>query len=314
MSMEESPIAGLFVHSLRTDWGLAILSHESDGKRHYLFQNGQRRALASSFAPLMQRVEAPTLEQHAAYARLRQLVGAPRPDGSAEWAGLHGQLARLRESYPGGLSGAKWETEVRSSSAERALGRDAAIELARVELSHERLDALLSARQSDKVWTTVVSVLEQSRLVPAAQLRQAPPPERVHALAVAVCSLLSDGTPSPERFDRFVAALSVATGKTPSWELATAPLALLYPREHMHVELTTLRRQLKANGSRRVIPARPTGAAYAVVLAHTRALVHKLTEHGEAPRDLLEVHDFMSVTLAKVRPAKKPAKAAQPSA
>ncbi len=109
MSPEESPIAGLFVHSLRSDWGLAILSHELDGKRHYLFQDGQRRALAIGFDAMMRRIEAPTLEQHAAYTRLRKLVAPRRQEGGADWAGFEAQLERLRQSYPGGLSGTKWE-------------------------------------------------------------------------------------------------------------------------------------------------------------------------------------------------------------
>jgi hypothetical protein len=305
MSTEESPIAGLFVHSLRSDWGLAILSHELDGKRHYLFQDGQKRALASSFSALMKRVEAPTQEQHAAYARLRKLVGPRRQDGTTDSAAFEAQLDRLRQNFPGGLSGPKWEEEVRGSSGDKALARDAALEHARTELSREKLDALLSARHFEKVWSLVVSVLQQSTLVPATQLKLPVPNERVHDLAVALCGLLSDGGVHADRFDRFVAAYTVATGKSPSWELATAPMALLYPREHVFVELPNFRRQLKVNGSRRAIPARPSGSAYAVILAHTRQLVHKLTENGEAPRDLLEVRDFMAVTLGPVRTRKR---------
>jgi hypothetical protein len=216
------------------------------------------------------------------------------------------QLEHLRRDYPGGLSGKKWEEEVRGSSGEKALGRDAAITLAREELSRGRLETLLSARQFDKVWSLVVTVLQKSGLVPAAQLRLNVASDRVHDLTVAVCNLLGDSAVSAERFDRFVTALTSATGRIPTWEVVTAPSALLYPREHVYVELGYFRRQLKANGSRRALPARPTGAAYATALAHTRALVSKLTEHGEAPRDLLEVRDFMTVTLG---PARKKARA-----
>jgi len=301
MNPDESPIAGLFIHARRSDWGLAVLSHELDGKRHYLFQDGQKRALASGFDEMMKRVEAPTLEQHAAYARLQKLVGPRGQARGADSEAFATQLEQLRKAYPGGLSGQKWEDEVRGSSGEKALGRDAAIALAREELSRGRLETLMSARQFDKVWATVVTVLQKSGLVPASQLRMNVSSERVHDLAVAVCGLLSDSAPSPERFDRFVTVLTSAAGRIPTWEVVTAPSALLHPREHVLVELSYFRRQLKANGSRRALPPRPTGSAYAVALAHTRALVTKLTEHGEAPRDLLEVRDFMAVTLGPVR-------------
>lgn len=304
MSTAEPPIAGLFIHTRRSDWGLAVLSHELDGKRHYLFQDGQKRALASGFDAMMQRIDAPTLEQHAAYARLQKQVGsrgqAPAPDSAAFAA----QLERLRQSYPGGLSGSKWEEEIRGSSVEKALGRDASIALARQELAREKLETLLSARRFEEVWALVTSVLKTSGLVAKAQLEVPVPRDRVHDLAVAVCGRLSDATPNAERFDRFVTALTVATGRIPSWELVTAPSALLHPREHVCVELGSLRRQLKVNGSRRTLATRPSGSAYAVALAHTHAMIHKLTDHGEAPRDLLDVRDFMAITL-KPAPSKK---------
>ncbi len=314
MSPEKSPIAALFVHTVRSEWGLAILSHELDGKRHYLFQDGQRRALATGFDAMMKRVEAPTLEQHAAYAKLRKLVAPRRDDGAKGWAGFEEQLERLRGAYPGGLSGTKWETELRSSSADK-LGRDAAIEQARADLSREQLDALSSARHFEKIWNLVVSVLQKSGLVPAAQLKQPVRAERMHDLAVAACQLLADSGLHADRFDRFVAVLTAATGKSPSWELVTAPAALLYPRDHVHVELQNLRRQLKVIGSRRAIPALPSGAAYGFVLAQIRALVHKLTDHGEAPRDLLEVRDFMASTLAppRARKGKRPPDVREPA-
>jgi hypothetical protein len=303
MSAEGSPIAGLFLHAVRSDWGLAILSHELDGKRHYLFEDGQRRALATGFDAMMKRVETPTFEQHAAYAKLRKLVASRQKDGTPKWAGFEEQLGRLRQAYPEGLSGTKWEAELRSSSPEK-LGREAVIELARANLSREQMDALASARHFEKVWSLVVSVLEKSGLVPAAQLRLPVRGDRMHDLAVAACNLLGDGALYAERFDRFVASVTAATGKSPSWELATAPAALLYPRDHVHVGLQHVRRQLKVIGSRRALPALPNGALYGFVLAQIRALVHKLNDHGEAPRDLLDVRDFMALTLAPPRARK----------
>ena len=302
VSADESPIAGLFVHTLRSGWGLAIISHELDGKRHFLFEDGQRRALATGFDAMMTRIEAPTLEQHAAYAKLRKLV-APRDDGAPGWAGFEEQLERLRQSYPEGLSGAQWEADFRGSSAEKG-GREAVIEHARASLSRGQLDALSSAGHFEEVWPLVVSVLQKSGLVPAAQLRQPVRGERVRDVAVAACNLLSDSGLHADRFDRFVTALTVATGVVPSWELVTAPAALLYPRDHVHVELQKVRRQLKVIGSRRAIPKLPSGTAYGSVLAQIRALVHKLTDHGEAPRDLLDVRDFIALTLAPPRARK----------
>lgn len=305
---EELHLGDLYLHSLRPAWGVAVLFNERDGKRHYLFQDGQKRALALDFDTLMTRVEAPTSEQHAVYARLRKLAGS-RPggeraeQGSSEAEDLEAQLVRLRQNYPGGLTDPKWEAEVRGTGT--ALGREAAIEHARAELLPEALDALLSARRFEEVCARWAAVLTKSGLVPAAQLKKpVPSGQASHELAVALRGLLSEDGPYAARFDRYVNALTVAFGKAPSWELATAPSALVNPREHIYVELVNFRRLAKARKPRRTIPTRPSSAAYAVLLVLGRALAHRLAEQGEAPRDLLDVRDFMVLTRAPTVSAK----------
>lgn len=301
-------LGDLYLHSLRPAWGVAVLFHERDGKRHYLFQDGQTRALARDFDTLMTRVEAPTSEQHAVYARLRKLAvarpGGERSDQSGAGADdFAAQLARLRHAFPLGLTDPKWEVEVRGIGA--ASGREASIEHARAELLPEPLDALLSARRFDEVCARWAAVLTGSGLVPASQLKKpAPSGQASHELAVALRGLLSEDGPYAARFDRYVSALTAAFGKSPSWELATAPSALVFPREHVFVELLNFRRLAKTRKPRRTIPTRPSSAAYALLLVLGRALAHRLTEEGEAPRDLLDVRDFMVFSRAPAGAAK----------
>ena len=57
---EEPAIPVLFAHKRCVDWGVGILASENDGKRHYLFQDGQERILANAFDALMTRIERPT--------------------------------------------------------------------------------------------------------------------------------------------------------------------------------------------------------------------------------------------------------------
>ena len=113
------------------------------------------------------------------------------------------------------------------------------------------------------------------------------------------------------RFERYVAALTTYTGEAAHWELATAVSALVHPAEHVCVHPTVFRLQLKATSSPAIPAARPTSAGYARFLGTTRAIAKKLAEQGEEPRDLMDVHDFIRVTLKnapKVRVA-----AAKPS-
>ncbi len=68
------PVPALFAHALRADWGLGIFAREMDGKRHYLFEDGRERVLATAFEELMIPVQTPTPEQHAIYAKLCKLL------------------------------------------------------------------------------------------------------------------------------------------------------------------------------------------------------------------------------------------------
>lgn len=305
---EASTADGLYQHSLRPDWGVAVLAHEGDGKRHYLFQDGCRRALAQGFDALMTRIAQPSPEQHATFARLSKLaVTRPlheRSEGvSSGTDDFETRLTRLHRLFPAGLSDPKWVHDFRTTGVGSALGRDAAVESARTQLSTQKLDALLSARRPEEAWELALSVLRESGLLRPAHLKlRAPSGEPLHELVVALRGLLSEEGPYAPRFDRYLRALAAALGKAPSWELATATPALFFARDQVYVELANFRRLVKAGKTRHAIPQQPSGAAYAVTLGLARSLARKLTEHGDAPRDFLDVRDFMTLTAVVTAP------------
>jgi hypothetical protein len=68
------------------------------------------------------------------------------------------------------------------------------------------------------------------------------------------------------------------------------------PLDHVYVEPAAFRKQLRLLGRPSAFGARPTGAAYARCLAACQALANMLATHGEVPRDLLDVHDFIRST------------------
>jgi hypothetical protein len=72
------------------------------------------------------------------------------------------------------------------------------------------------------------------------------------------------------------------------------------------VELASFRKQLKALGSNGALPQRPTGAGYARCVNAARIVAGKLTEQGEVPQDLLDVHDFIRYTLKAAPIARRP--------
>jgi len=50
----ESRSSSLFAHTGRKDWGVGVLAWEADGKRGYLFANGEERTMANGFFEKMQ--------------------------------------------------------------------------------------------------------------------------------------------------------------------------------------------------------------------------------------------------------------------
>ena len=322
LATDHSPVPSIFAHATRQDWGVGVLAWEDGGKRGYLFADGEERTLASGFYELMGRVEQPSPEQEAISVRLHRMVArrghARHAVTEAQGPTFLDQIVRLRETYPEGLQDSKWVGEVRGEGAQsRSLRhRDALILEAREQFSAEKLDALIGNQHYAQVWELIASVLGHSDLVPKVQLKQpkAASYEQQRDLALAVRELLYGKGPYEKRFDRFVAALAAHTGGPAYWEIATALSAVVYPTDHMCVQPAVIRKQLKTICSPGAAPAaKPSGAEYNRVLAVARVVTKKLGEQGEVPRDLLDVLDFMCLSLkpgAKVRPASAKQKAA----
>jgi len=311
----------LFAHKNRKDWGVGVLAWEADGKRGYLFDNGEERTMASGFFELMRRVEHPSAEESAAYARLQGMLAAraKADDSARRGATFADYVERFRETYTDGLQDAKWLAEVRGEGAERRVARhrDIAVAEARKKLAASALDPLIEGHKYDELWTLVTTVLSRTDLVPSAQLKKpkAATAEQQRGLALAARDLLyGKTTPYEQRFDRYLGALTAYYGEPARWEIATALSALVHPTDHVCVQPSVFRQQFKATGSPGTVGARPTNAAYAKLLTIARFVGTQLTGQGETARDLLDVLDFIRIALkppAKVRVAKAASRASR---
>ena len=304
----------LFAHKNRKDWGVGVLAWEADGKRGYLFENGEERTMASGFFELMRRVERPSAEQSASYARLQRILAAraKATDSARRGATFADYVERFRETYTDGLQDAKWLAEVRGEGLEGSSPRhrDAILADAKEQLSCNALDELISGHKYEQLWNLVMSVLARTDLVPAAQQRKpkSATAEQQRALAVAARELLYGKTPYDQRFVSYLAALAGAYGEPARWEMATALSAIVHPTAHVCVQPGVFRQQFKATGSSGAVPPRPSAAAYNKLLVIARFVGTQLTGQGETPRDLLDVIDFIRIALkppAKARVAKK---------
>jgi hypothetical protein len=291
-----------------------VLAGERDGKRRYLFENGEERTLASGFDQMMQRVEKPTADQQLAFARLQGVLAGRAKTGddsgkSAGWS-LAKQLAKFRESYSAGFSDPNWHEDVRGGAQGR---RAVAMRDAQERLAPKALDSLLSSQNGADVWREARAIIQASGLVAASQLAlKEPSGEASRSLAGAIRELLHGTGPYEKRFDRFVAAFTAAFGAAPSWDVATALSALFQPLDHVCVDPAMFKKQVKECSPQRSVTARATSAGYATFLSVARLIANKLAEQGEVPRDLLDVRDFIVFTMKPTPKARaKPKVAAE---
>jgi hypothetical protein len=301
----ETEFPALFAHGTRKDWGLSVLAGVHDGKRRYLFESGQERTMGAGAQDMMRKIAPLDRDQQVTLARLVALVargqGQSDPSKTAGFELLE-QLATFRRAFPGAFADPAWQAEGRATRA-----RATVLPEARELLSLKALDAQLKAQRFDTLWDSVTKVLRATDWIPVAQLNAAPR-RGLDLLAGAVRELLHGTTSVEQRVDRFVAAYETTFRIPPRWETATALLAIMSPGDNVLVDLAAFRKQLKTLGSKATLPQRPSGAAYARCANAARIIATKLTENGEAPQDLFDVHDFVRVT-SKPAPAARRAKA-----
>lgn len=299
----DSEFPALFAHGTRKDWGVGVLAGVRDGKRTYLFEGGEERVMGGGAHDMMRKITQLDAEQQSTLARLTALVARRQglPDSSkATGVLLLEQLAGLRRAFPQGLVDPAWLSEKRAARV-----RETVLPQARELLALKVLDAQLQAQQFEAVWASAAQVLAASGWVAADQLAPAPS-VGLGLLAGAVRELLHGSATMEQRVDRFSVAFETAFRRPPRWEVTTALLTLVHPQEHVLVDLPTFRKQLRVLGAKGTLPQAPNGAGYVRCLSAARVVASKLTEHGDVPQDLLDVHDVIRFTLKATPPARRP--------
>jgi hypothetical protein len=302
MTEATNEFPGLFRHPSRVAWGVGVLADERDGKRTYLFEGGEERTMGSGAHDMMHRLASLDADQQSTLARLTALVARRHglPDASKATAVvLLEQVAVLRRTFPQGLLDPTWQSEKRAAQA-----RESLVPRAQKALALSAIDAQLKAQQLDALWASATQVLLATGWLPADQLQPAPAPG-LALLAGALRELLYGSATIEQRVDRFSIAFDTAFRRPPRWETTTGLLALVSPDRHVLVDLPSFRKQLKRLGSKGPLPQSPNGASYVRCLNAARIVANKLTEQGEGPRDLLDVHDFIRFTFKATPPARR---------
>jgi hypothetical protein len=290
----------LFSHKKRADWGVGVLSGQEDGKRRYLFEDGEERIMGAGGIQLMFKVEHPDRDQQATCARLMALLAKrdgrsePAETAAAGAAALLKQLERLHKKYPGGFFSKEWRSDEKNMHARQT--RTTTAPKLQAELSLKNFEKLERAQRYEVICNHVINLLGESGLT-TGPLKPVTNADQQRVLAEKTRELLHGRDTYDTRFDRFVGAYESVFHEAPSWQTATALPALMSPIDHVYVEPTSFRKQLKALSRYSAFAARPNGAAYARCLSMAQALANMLAARSEVPRDLLDVHDFVRISV-----------------
>ena len=291
----------IYRHSMRPAWGLAVLVSDMEDKRGYQFEDGDVRHFKRGFYHLMEEVELPVDQLEQAMARLEQVLGRRRAASQAgvgiqNLLSLDQQAAILRVLHPKGFGDPTWLRDMRGQGAKSRLKRhrDPAMATAQDLLSAERLEAYLDKEQYGEAVAALLKVFTMTDLVPPAQraLLNELDEERHPEVAISLHGMLYGEDELSPRFSRLVTALD-----TRSWELATAAAALVHPQEHVCVRHAAFKRQALWMAPRMQHGKLPTAALYTRYLEMAQVLRERLTGLELPPQDLLDVHDFMKITL-----------------
>lgn len=305
----------LFQHTRRKEWGFAIMAWERDGKRGYQFEDGELRVFKEGYYQLLEEMD-DVADGDEIVSRLEAVrARAGEKDDKKKRSGRGGrssvniedlptlgeQILVFRSLFPLGFDDAGWIKEQRGGDG-RALKRhrEPAIKRAQDALNKESIETLINAGQTHTVIERACEVLDKTDLVTKSQVDPLRGTTRDSRLAQSMLDFLHGDAELDTRFAMLCRALATATRKPPSWQLATALGALVHPANHTCIRPSVFAAQARTMAPRLRPSKSPTSAAYAGYVDMAQKIETQLNAEGLEPRDLLDIHDFIWVTL---RPA-----------
>jgi len=302
-------VSMLYRHSTRKKWGLALLAWDHGEKRGYQFEDGKLRVFKKGFFELLDKIAVDTDEKKAILATLRRRLGwrenvtVKTVEPAENDSSFDLQVELFLNQYPKGFQDTEWAKERRGIDTTRCLKRhrDVAIVEARKLLSRARLHSLLEEGSHRAVIDAMRAVGDSTDLIAKAKLSplEEMGDEEAKRLAEQLFELLHGEERLEIRFERFVDTLARSTKKQPTWQLATLFLALFDPKGQLCVKTSTIRAQAMRLGRRFTLSAMPNAPKYDQILSMIADVQRTLEEEGLAPRDLLDVYDFMETTLSR---------------
>lgn len=303
-------ITPLVRHTKKQEWGRALLLWRREEKRAYQFEDGSMRVFAERFCSMLQPalhpdpvLRARLQEQAVAGGHVGVAAGGSKGKASrGPMPTVADQVSVFGTLFEGGFAGTAWRSACRASGTKKVLKRhvDPAVERAQVELSADALRAHVDSGNPRAIIDTIMSIVGSTSLATKTQLAAIGALEVDAALGTAFVDFLHDvGGAARGPLDRLRIELARLGLKKVPWTVLTAAKALLHPETHLFVRPTAVREQAKLLMPGFKLSTVPTPDSYARCLEMAVGVRNELRSAGLAPRDLLDVAEFMRVTLSK---------------
>lgn len=297
---------GLYRHVKRPEWGVAILAWEKDDRRAYQFEDGRLRKFKEGYYSLLKPAEHKERSDEAVITGLEGAIEANKgkdpPKALEPVAPFEAQVELFLKMYPEGFQDEEWIADHRGDTPGRALKRhrDPVVQELRTKLSQERCDELISAGKHSELVDISNEILAGTDLVALKHvkvLRAVEDDDVIKDLAVTIREMFyGDGDFDP-RYREYLTVMTEVYDGRPSWRIATALPAIMYPEEHVCVRRSAFARQAAVIAPMARYSRRAKVRSYKNYRRVAFAVMQRLQASGHEPRDLLDIHDFVWATL-----------------
>lgn len=294
----------LYRHKKRPQWGVAILAWEKDSRRAYQFEDGRLRRIKKGYYELMEPAEDVERSRDTIVSSLKNALKTNRGKTTTkvqdQVAPFSDQVDLFETLYPKGFQDEKWIEDHRRSSG-RALKRhrEPVVDDTRDLLSKERCDELIEGGRHEDLVESALDILAATSLVAISHvksLRRISDEEKVQ-FAERIRDLLHGEGDFEERMEAYLDFLTEVFAGRPSWRLATALPALMYPEEHVCVRRSAFTRQAGAISPMARYSKRASVRSYKNFRRVAQVVKKRLEKKNHEPRDFLDIYDFIWDTL-----------------
>jgi len=292
-------------HTKRPEWGVGILAWDQGDTRAYQFEDGRMRKFRKGFFELIEPIEEFEGPEKTVRTNLRRAMSTSDGDSSRKVlkkvCAFEDQLQYFLGQYPGGFQDEQWQTEHRSHANGPPLKRhrDPTVSDARDALSAERCGALVEGGREHAITDSAIDVLAATNLVPISHVNELRgfDDDKRKEYGAAVAEMLHGDEPFDDRFGAYLRTISRLLGGRPSWRVATALPAIVYPQEHVSVRRSAFARQAGSIAPTAEYSRRARVPSYKNFRRVALGVKKRLEAAGQEPSDMLDIHDFIWTTL-----------------